>query len=230
MVFRGVNLRETLTEHLRSASATARLEVTSLTSIVVSAGAATHRFALFPRKDADTAELTLGGLFKTGALVSGGAAVGYLRYLTLDPAAPDSERLIGNVDLFYDPKERTRFHVTAERTAGNSFQPEFSFAIVDRAGGSVRQGLFRRFDVLLETYRERYGYRNFAGTRSNPEAGASETTQRYGSELGVRVGQIRVGFNVTYNQRLSTDSRARNYNSLLMMANVSYGAFGVRGR
>lgn len=226
----GVNLRETLTERIRTVTATARVGVTAVSSVVFSGSASTHRFALFPRKDADATEFSMGGLFRPGALIVGEARVGYLRYVGLDPAAPRLEGAVGGAELFWDPKDRTRFGVTLERTAADTFQPEFPYAVVDRAGGSIRQGLLRRFDVLLEGYREKYMYREFL-----PSAPATvrnerfETTDRYASELGVRLGPIRVGCNVTYYRRVAATGGPRNYHALRTMVNVSYGVFQARG-
>ena len=197
---------------------------------MTSASTATHRFSLFPQKDADATEVSIGGLFKSGALISGGARVGYLQYLGLDASAPDLRGAVGNAELFFEPKERTRFGLILERATGNSYQPTFPYAIIDRAGGSFQRGLFRRFDVRFETYRERYNYAKFttAGPSATP-GDDRETTQRYESELGVRFSAVRVGFNATYVQRLSPGF-LHDYDALRLMANVSYGALQVRGQ
>jgi protein involved in polysaccharide export with SLBB domain len=229
--FLGVNVQETLSERVRSATATVRLAVTQLTSLVVSGTTATHRFSLFPQKDADATEGSVGALFKPGALLSGDAHIGYLRYLGLDPTAPVVRGAIGNAELFFQPKERTRFGLIGERTTGSSYQPFFPYAIIDRLGGSLQQGIFRRFDVRVETYRERYHYARFR-TPDEPVSpvGDSETTQRYESELGVRFGAMRVGFDAMYVQRLSTVLPRRDYNALRLMANISVGALQVHGQ
>lgn len=136
---------------------------------------------------------------------------------------------MGGAELFWDATDRTRLGVRFERTAADTFQPDFPSAIVDRAGGSIRQGMLRRFDVLLEGYREKYMYREFH--LSPPTALRNqrfETTDRFVSELGVRLGTIRVGCNVTYHRRVAATGGPRNYRALRTMMNVSYGVFQAR--
>lgn len=224
--FLGIDLRQTLTERVRSASATARLALTPLTSLLFSGTASTHRFPLDPQKNADATEYSVGGLFKTGALVSGEARVGYLQYLSLDASAPDLRGLVGGVELFCDPTDRTRVGVKLERATGDTFRPQFPYALIDHAGGSLRQGLSRRFDVLFETYREKYEYKRFVAPGQTQDAN-SERTQQYAAEVGVRSGTVRVGFNLAYRQRLST-LPSRDYNGLRMTANASI--FQVRSQ
>lgn len=173
----------------------------------------------------------MGGLFRPGALIVGEARVGYLRYVGLDPAAPNIEGAVGGAELFWDPKDRTRFGVTLERTAADTFQPEFPYAVVDRAGGSIRQGLLRRFDLLFEGYREKYVYRDFLSSAlATAPNERFETTNRYRSELGIRIKAVRVGFNITYVQRVTATGGPRNYDAVWIMTNVSYGVFEARGQ
>jgi polysaccharide export outer membrane protein len=226
----GVELRDTLTERVRSVTSTVRFAVTPLTDLVVEGIAATHRFALLPRKNADATSFTIGGSFKPGAIVLGDARIGYLRYLGLVDSTPDLETVFGSANLYWDLSDRTRLGVTAERSTGNAFQSEFAFALVDRAGGSIRRGLTQRFDILLEAYRERFRFSKFAlPGEAFRRPDATETNQRYGSELGVRVRAIRVGINLTYIQRFSTVAADRDYHVMRTMINVSYGAFSARG-
>jgi polysaccharide export outer membrane protein len=230
--FLGIDLSETLTERVQGVSATANLALTHLTSLVFSGSATTHRFPLLPQKNADATEFSIGGVFKPASLVTGEARVGYLRYVGLDPGALDLRGPVGSAAVFYNPKARTRFGIRLERTTGDSFQPQFTYAIVDRAGGSVQQGIFRRFDVLFETYRETFEHQPFAaaGSVRRPDA-TTDTTQRYMSELGVLVaGATRVSFSAMYVQRLSTTLAARDYNAVRMWASVTYGAFQARGQ
>ena len=229
-VFLGVELRATLTERVRSATATARWILTPFTTLVASAGSATHRFELFPAKNADATEFLFGGLWKAGGVLSGEAQVGYLRYLSLDVTAPDMKGAVGNVDLFYSPKDRTRFGAKLERSTGNTFRTQFPYAIIDSLGGSVQQGLFSRLDVLVQAYRQKYTYQTFAFFGGIESPNSTETTGNYVAELGVRLGAARIGFNIGYTQRLATNLIGRDYNSIALTTNISYGALQVRGR
>lgn len=231
VTFFGVKVDETLTGRLRIASAATRVSLTALTSLEVAGRAATHRFDLFPEKNADTTEMSVGGTWRPGALVAGAARVGYLRHLSVAPTAPDLERVVGGFDLSYQPGERTRLGGQLERTTGDTFQPQFAFALVDRAGGFVQQGMFRRFDIRLEAYREAYTYQVFRDFDEGAEGGLRmERTRRYTSELGVHAGALRVGFNATYVERFATTRADRSYDSIWLTANITYGAVDVRSQ
>lgn len=230
---RQVVLRRTLTERVQSVTNTVQFAITPLTDLVFSGTGATHRFALFPQKNADSTEFTIGGAFKSGALVTGDVRIGYLRHLGLDDSTPDIESVVGGARLFWDTEERTRLGLILERTTGNVFQPEFSYALIDRAGGSIRHGLTQRFDMLLETYLEHYTYEQFARPVRPPllpvrPEDATETSRRYTSEFGVRAGAIRVGINLSLVTRVSKIAATRDYNTMRVMINVSYGVFSAR--
>lgn len=220
----------TLSERVRSVTSAARFTITPVTILVVSGTAATHRFERYPQKNSDATEFSIGGAFKPGALVLGDARIGYLRHLALDDSTPDLETVVGSSNLFWDAGERTRLGLAVERSTGNAFQPEFAYAVVDRAGGSIRQALTQRFDMLLETHLEKYAFQQFALPGATVRRDdVTETNRRYVAELGVRASAIRVGINLTYVQRFSISTGARDYDVMRVMMNVSYGAFQARG-
>jgi hypothetical protein len=207
--------------------------ITPLTDLFFSGTAATHRFALAPRKNSDATEFSIGGIFKPGALVSGEGRIGYLRHLGLDEATPDLETVIGTAKLSWDVAERTRLGLIGERSTGNVFQPEFAYNIVDRGGLTIRQGLTQRFDTLLEAYLEKHRFKRYAVPPAVPRSvvrpdDVTETNRRFAAELGVRLRAVRVGIGVTYIRRFSLLNDARRYNVIRAMMNVSYGVFQAR--
>lgn len=225
--FLSVNLQDTLTARVRGLSAKIDYTLTPSSTLVLSGATAKHRFPLLSAKNAETTELSIGGTFRPRAVVLGEARVGYLRYLTPDPAAPDFEGVTAAVDLQGGMNDRTILGAKLERVVGDSFQPRFAFAIIDRYGGSLRRVLSSRWDVSLESYRETYRYEafTFAGRQDS-----RETTQRYASQVGLRVkNAARVTIDAIYVQRLSRDSRSRAYNDLRMEISLTYGAFSLRG-
>jgi len=87
--------------------------------------------------------------------------------------------------------------------------------------------LTRRFDVVVEAYREHYRNRAFA--KLGPGSTllwAESDLQRFTSQLGVRVGRARVGATMTAVQRVHPVA----FQGLLFWVDVSYGIFQVRNR
>jgi polysaccharide export outer membrane protein len=231
----GAVARTTLTERVQSITATVQYAVTPLTQLEVSGTAATHRFALAPRKDSDATEFSIGATFKPGALVLGDVRVGYLKHLGLVDSTPDLETPFGSARIYWDASDRTRLGFTAERVSGNAFSPEFQYSLIDRAGGTLRRALTQRFDMLLEAYLEKFTFKKYAPTPAVPFAfvrpdDVTETNRRYGAELGVHVKAVRIGVGMTYIERFSLLLDSRTYSVVRAMMNVSYGVFGARAQ
>jgi polysaccharide export outer membrane protein len=216
-----------LTERVRSVTAAVRLAVSPLTDLFISSSAATHRFKHLARKDSDATEVYVGGEFKDNALVSGTVRIGYLRHLGLTDVAPDLERVVGGANLYWDALEQTRLGVRLERTTGNAFLPEFSNDLVRRAGGSIRQGFLRRFDVLLEGYEEHHTYEHFLAPAGLRPPDREELIQRYVAEFGFRVQALRMGVGMQFDRRLSAVA-TRRYEGVRMLFSLSYGALQTR--
>ncbi|HVZ23989.1 MAG TPA: SLBB domain-containing protein [Vicinamibacterales bacterium] len=221
-VYLGVDLADTLTERVQAATLTTNWILTPFTTITGSAAVSTHRFDINPRRDADANEFTGGALWHAGGLLSGEARVGYMQYLSRDPGNPDLRGLIGDVDVFYTPAERTRIGATVSRSTSDTYHEQFAFALVDRLGASVQQGFLRRYDVLAESYLERWDYKSPNFVTGHPTDGY-ETSFRHVLDIGVRTGPVRTGIDVTYLQRFADFLQGRNYNTLMLTANVTYG-------
>lgn len=228
LVYRGVNLRDTLTEQVRSATATVRYALTPLTTLALMGGVARHRFPFYAAKNADASEVSVGVSFKPFALVSGEAGAGYLRYLAFDPSARDFRGVTASAELEVAITERTILGVSGGRNVGNSFQPQFPYAVIEGYGGSIRRILSRRFDVLFEGSREVYRYEpSLAGQqRTLPEA-----VRAYSAQLGVHLGSgARLAFGAVQAKRLAPASPDREYEGLRFGMDFTYGIFQVRGR
>ncbi len=226
-VYQGVDLRETMTERVQAATVTAKYALTPFTSLVASAAASTHRFDVSPRRDANANEFLAGAMWQTGGVLSGDARLGYTQYMSIDPGNPDLYGMIGDVDVFYSPADRTRIGIKVSRLTGDTYHEQFSFALIDRLGGSVQQGFFSRYDILLESYLERYDYKSPDFVTGRPTT-AYETSFRHVVDLGIRVGPVRVGANMTYLQRYADFLPGRNYNTMQLMMNVTYGVMQVQ--
>jgi polysaccharide biosynthesis/export protein len=226
-VYLGTDLTQTLTERVQSANVTTRVILTPFTTIVGSAAISTHRFDRDHRRDADANEVLVGAEWRSGGVLSGDARVGYMQYLSLTTGNPDLNGPIGDVDVFYSPFARTRFGFKVSRSTGETYHEQFAFAVIDRLGGSVQQGFLRRYDILLESYLERYGYESADFVSGHPGM-AYETSFRHAGDVGVRFGPVRLGVNVSYLQRYTDFLSGRNYNAFRVMANLTYGVMQVR--
>jgi hypothetical protein len=226
-VYLGVDLSETMTERVQAATFTTRWTLTPFTTIVGSAAVSTHRFDLSHQRDADANEWMIGAIWQTGGVLSGEARAGYTQYLSRDPANPSLMGMVGDIDLFYSPWDRTRFGFRVGRQTADTYHQQFNFALVDRVGGSVQQGFLRRYDILAESYLERYDYRNPDFVTGSPTR-SYETTFRDMGDIGIHFGQARLGFNVTYLQRYADFLTGRNYNTFRYTANLTYGVIQVR--
>ena len=235
VTFLGVQLRPTLSERIRTVGTTAHVAVTPVSSLFVSAEAATHRFPLFPSRDADSVGLNLGTSFKRRAFVEGQAQVGLLRYAPLNSTARESTIVNAAGLLSHTWRERAQFGVRGERSIGSTFRPEFPYAVVGGYGGWMELVLPRWFDVVGEAYHDRFNYRRFGAVggadRLHP---ARERTVRYTSQLGVRIrGGTRVALEVSYLQRLgdrALDGWTRDYTAWRtnIVYDVSYRFFRIQ--
>jgi polysaccharide export outer membrane protein len=228
-IFHEIDLRPMLTETVRSVSASVGHRVFPLTMIGAKGSAATHRFPLFPARNADATEFTVGATFLPRAIVNGTLSVGYLQYMTLEPGAVDFTGPTLSLELSRLWRERTRVGGRLQRAQGGVIQPQFSFSIIDRIGVSIQRVLSRRFDVLTDVTHERYYYAplDAPGEATGLEHPLLQTEgRRYTAQLGIRAGRARVALDATYVQRIGSHG-FQGYRTGLTLA---YGVFDVQNR
>lgn len=202
--FVGTSLHDTLSERIDSVRVTAAYGLTARTSLGFEAAAATHRFPFYPVKNADATEFTVVTSFAPAERLSGTIRGGYLRYIPLASSAAGFAGPIGGVDLAVRALEKTLVGVKSERVTGEVWQRQFAYAIVDRYGAYMGQGLPARFDVRLEAYREGYHNQAFSGAATDL---STDWANRYHAEIGrtvTRIGRVYVA--VEYLQHLSGSS------------------------
>lgn len=199
--FDGQALRPTLEERRRSLTAWAGMELTETSMLTVSYIPTTYRFPFFPARDAGASEVRAGATFAHGALVQGTAHVAWLRYNPKTPAFDRFSGLVGGGSLWHTWRERTEIGIRGDRSTGSSYQAASSFSVNDRYGGWIRQGLFRRFDVVLQADRVQHAYRGFRAPDASGAVPPTLWATRYGLQLGVLVGHSRVAFEATREER-----------------------------
>jgi len=226
-IYDGVDLRDTMTERVQAATSRINWILTPFTTLVASAAVSTHTFDRSPRRNADAKEIYGGAEWRTGGIITGDARLGYMQYVSRDPANPNMIGLVGDFNLFISPGDRTRVGLKLSRTTGDTYHDQFTFALIDSLGASVQRGFLRRYDILLESDLLRYDYRTPDFVTGRPTT-AYETSFRHAADLGIRFGPVRTGVNVTYLQRYADFLTGRNYNTVRVTANVTYGVMQVR--
>ena len=204
--FGGQALRPTLEERIRSATAAVKLELTPRSSLAFSFTPSTHRFHLFPARDADASEFRIATTFAAGALVEGTAHVGFLHYFALAPTVQDYVGPVMAGELWHIWRERTEVGVRGGRSVGTSYDETSSYVVVTSYGGWVRQALSRRFDVVLQVDQGRYNYRGFDVPGPDQLPPKVVKSIRYATQFGVLFGGMRVGLEAIYNERLGGSS------------------------
>jgi polysaccharide export outer membrane protein len=221
--FLNTSLHDTMSERVDSVHATAAYGLTARTSLGFEAAAATHRFPFYPVKNADATEFAVVTSFAPAERLSGTIRGGYLMYIPLASSAAGFTGPIGGVDLAATALEKTLVGVKAERVPGEVWQRQFAYAVVDRYGAYMRQGLPARFDARLEAYREGYHNQAFSAATTIP---STDWAKRYHAEIGRTVTRIgRVFLAVEYLQHMSGSSFPA-YSTFRWWSGVS---IGVRG-
>lgn len=204
----------TLTENQRAVNAKAQFAVSPLTSLFLSGTADTRSYPLRPGRNADFTVARLGAEFKRRALVEGQAYVALMRYQAIEESVPDADTFGTGVMLWHTWRDRTQIGARVERTIGSTIHEQYPYAVTIGYGGWIQSRLSRRFDFIVETFTDRYKYRQF---RTADEVRsllvAQEDTVRYAAQFGVSVLGTRVALEVSQLQRLGRGHvvRTRDY-------------------
>jgi hypothetical protein len=222
--FNDINLRETLNRETQRASATARHELTPLTTIVLKAEAGRERFAFSPLRDANTVGVIPGVEFNPRALISGTAYVGFRRFSPKSPLLETFSGVVANASLRYTLLGSTQFTFTAERDVTYSYERVQPYFVVDGYGLSVRRQLIGRTDLTVGAQRFKYGYRNLLLTGSLAEdLGRVDLTRVLSVSFGYRLGRdVRFGIGTAYRERETTSQRFRNYRGARFATSIDY--------
>ena len=227
-VFHGTSLEHALNRTTTSAVLAARHRATPLTTFVAAAEQLRDEFEFSPERDSESVRATAGLEFKPRALISGSAMVGFRRFVPEHQAVPDYTGLVAHLGLSYRLLGATTFGVSYTRDLQYSFEPFQPYYVLNGVGGSVRQALGSRFDVLVSADRVLHDYRNLLlhpGGGAVLPLGAREDVVLVGAaSLGFRLGRdARIGAGVSYQERRSSTASVRNYTTVRFATTVSYG-------
>jgi hypothetical protein len=220
-VYLDTNLSTSLARHEDRAGVVYTNQVTSLTTLRVTAEVRHDRFLHTTGRDADGIRV-MGG-FETSpfALVQGSAFIGYQRYEAVAQEIPGFDGLVGSADLTYVARGATRFNVRVDRALAYSYDVIEPYYLVTDVAGSVGRHIVRRLEAFASAGRQRMRYRR-AGAATGEVLSRLDWTTTYG--IGVAVGFARSG-----RVRVSLDGSSRNsvhapqnYDSHLISASVDY--------
>jgi hypothetical protein len=223
-VFQGTSLKETLDRDSTGVQVTGRYRFSNLTTFAARYERRQDRFPSSPVRDTDSYRIMPGAEFKSRALISGMAYLGYRSFKPLSPTLPEYTGLVSRVGLSYTLLGSTTFGVTADRDIAFSFEVLTPYYVDNSYGVFVRRAVGGKWDVIANATRHRYAYRNLETQTLVFVAERTDITDNYGVNLGYRLKrQTRAGFGVAYYTRTSTTVTFRDYDGLRIGATVSYG-------
>ena len=197
--FVGEALETTLTSRIRSAGASASLDLTPATTLDVSLAAATHRFSLSPDRDANRTQITAGATFRGGTLVSGRVYAGVGRNVLLGSTAPTPARLLAGGELWHTWRDKLEVGARGQRSFASPFQSSVAFSVTSRYAVWIRRSFARRYDASVQAEAWRFDHTRFTSRDelvTESAVAASEragSRVRYSAQLGVLFAGSRVG-------------------------------------
>jgi hypothetical protein len=206
----GVQLSETLDRATQSALLALSYRFTPYTTVALGAAALTDRF---PRStDRDTAVQRVYGTvgFHPKAVIGGSIGIGYVFSDPLKSDRPGYSGITANVGVSSTWRDSTFVALGAARDFDISYRQDHHYYRYDVYEGSIRQALFRRFDI---------GAGVIYWTSSYPELGdaldlPTEVFWEISGSFGVRVTRkVRVGVYVRESERGNIRQPHRTYRS-----------------
>jgi hypothetical protein len=206
-------------------TATFRLTLTPLTTLVVKTEDEHDRFEFSPLRNSNSVLIEPGFEFKPFALLSGRASVGYRQFDALGPGVPDYSGPVAAVDLSYTMRETTRFAVNFSRDVEYSYEPTSPYYIETGGLVSITQALGTNWDLVGRAGRTTLAYRAITelGTLAPGIFSRRDTVTTYGLGGGRRVGsKLRIGLDADRTTRTSV-LVGRNYTGFRVGGSATYG-------
>ena len=162
-LFDGTSLQRTLNRDTTGVRLVGRHRLTPLTTLALRYENLSDRFPYSPSRNADSVRVMPGVEFKTRALITGTAYVGYRQFTPQDTALlPEFSGLVSQLGLSYTLLGATTIGVSYRRDLTYSYEELQPFFVNDGVGASIRRALGRRFDVLLSADRFTYSLQGTA--------------------------------------------------------------------
>lgn len=220
--FEGINLNDELSHTTTGAGFVVRQQLTTLTTLNLSAIRSQDQFAVNPIRDSisDTANASV--TFDARAALRGSAAFGYRDFTPSSPALSKFQSWTTAADLTYVLFGSTRFGGHATRDIEYSYDVNTPYYVQSGVDGSIAQQLFGPFDIVARAGIRRLEYTTRAGALV-PEPNRTDYERTYGGGVGLHMNNdLRFGVNVDHVERTSQIA-ARQYNNLRIGTALTYG-------
>ena len=222
--FRDVDLRQSLAEDARSATASIGYKATPLTTFVIRGMAQQDRFLFSRVKDSDIYRVTPGVEFRPRALISGSAYVGYGQLRPQNPLVPQFSGPVAAVSLRYTLRSATAFTLTTDRDTQYSYQEIEPYYVYTSVGLQVRRQLVGSLDATVAAQRFNNAYQDLRSPGSNTAVPRVDVTYNYGGDVGYRFGRKgRLGVGLSYWTRASNRASEVGYSGIRFGSTFSYG-------
>lgn len=206
----GVQLNEVLDRTTQSTNFALSYRLTPYTTFVLGAAAIGERFALSPQRDAAANRAYVAAAFSPRAFISGNVQVGYVHGNMLSIHSPDFSGVTANVGLSFTWRDAFSVSLGASRDFDFSYRVSHPYYRYDIYEGSIREVLFRRFDVGAGVLQGTLTYPGFGDVLNAP----NEVLRQLSASVGVRVkGQARVGVYVRRIERVAGSRPYQAYRS-----------------
>ncbi len=196
----GVQLNETLNRTTQSTNLAVSYRLTPYTTFALGVAAIGERFPLSPSRDTAANRGYVTAAFHPRALITGSVQVGYVLGKTLSDVTPDFSGVTASAGVSYTWRDALSVSLGASRDFEFSYLLTHPYYRYDIYEGTIRQALFRRFDI---------GAGISLGTLSYPVLGdvlpvPTEVLRQVSGSVGVRIKkQVRVGVYVRRTERVA---------------------------
>lgn len=196
-----------------------RHRLTPLTTLVLEAERQQNAFDFATERDAASFRLMPGVEFAAGALIQGGAAVGY-RQLDFDtPSVRDFSGLVAQIGLAYAPRPTLRLGFTSDRNLEYSFDIQQPYYVSSGIGMDVTQQFSPRWSGLARLARRRLNYKDaFPRPSERRIDGVTQLAVGVGYRLGLHT---RAETLLAFNRRDSL-RREREYAGVRFGSSLTY--------
>lgn len=218
-IYRDVDLGRSLDVETDTYDGTLTVQLTPLTTWLVTASVDRDRFTQDSRRDADAQRLVTGFAFAPTALISGRAVIGYRRFDPIDETLADITGVVASAALVYS-MESTRLEGLLEHDVRYSYEDRQPFYLLTSVRLTLTQQIAGPLDVQGTVGHQRFSYRD----ESAEESTRADSFNVYGGGIGFRLGEhARLGFNVEQSQRRSDERPDRRYDRRRIYGSLSYG-------
>jgi len=222
--FNDIQLQETLNRRTHRRVLEAHYDATPLTTFTLRGESVRDRFEFSPLRDANSVAVIPGVEFKSRALVSGHARIGFRRFSPISTTLSPFVGAVTSASLTYTLQGSTRFTFSADRDLTYSYERLQPYYVLNGIGLSIRRQVVGAFDVTAAVQRQRYGYRDLMLPGATvDDLNRVDIVRGLSGSLGYRIGNtMRAGFGLTYRERESNSTRFRDYQGFRFITTLDY--------